>query len=118
MPAAVTAANAASTIAKRGAGVTGYFRRADGTLKVGNTAKAAVGAGAAGLISWALFDPKAGSKIGEKAGNVGSVFGNLIGGGANGFLTNLVHPQYIFGSGILCCSSCAAILVFFLMQRV
>ena len=113
---AVTGISGVANAAKRGAGVGGYFRAADGTLKKGNTFKAAAGAGAAGLGAWALFDPKAGEKIGGKAGDIGGAFGNLFGGGIMGLLSGLLRPEFMIGSAVSSCSSCGLILVFFLMK--
>jgi hypothetical protein len=114
------AGNAAGTVAKRNAGFSGYIKRADGTVKWGNTAKVAGGAGVAGLGAWALLDPKAADKVGGATNSIGDTFGSAL-GGLGGGLTEGVFSSFLSPTVLsACCASsvCSCcVLVAIMMLR-
>ena len=104
----------------RNAGVGGFFRKEGGGIKWGNTAKAAGGAGAAGLASWALFDPNAADKVGSATGRVGDTLGSAVGGLGGGLtggaFSSFMSPTVLSACGASSVCACC-ILIMFMMVR-
>ena len=104
----------------RGAGFGGFIKDADGKIKWGNTAKLAGGAGAAGLASWALFDPNAADKVGSATGRVGDTLGSAVGGLGGGLtggaFSSFMSPTVLSACGASSVCACC-ILIMFMMVR-
>lgn len=84
-------------------------------IKAGNVAKVGAGAGAAGLLGWAMLDPNADEKIGEATDNLGSFVGSAVGGLGGGLLHGL-FPLCILLLIPLCCV-CSCVLMFMMIGK-
>lgn len=112
---------AVGNAAKVKRGVPGFFKREDGTIKWGNTAKVGGGAGVAGLGAWALLDPNAADKVGGATNRIGDTFGSAVGGLGGGLtegvFSSLMSPTVLSASSASCVCSCCVIVAIMMLRN-